>query len=185
MVCIHQANRPLRYHLPNYGWTVIFVVILVVSGCTHHGARERAQGKYAHGASSSPHMGLDSAAHYEYGKEMEGKLMLTNQQKETFNRIESEYKKMVAKKTSDIRMAEIELAELLAKEEDDREVIQEQVKTIGNLKEEMMMARIDSLLTLNALFTKDQYEQFQEILQQRMKQMVGNGMHAGGSHDGL
>ena len=103
--------------------------------------------------------------------------MLTDLQKQAFDRINADYEKMVIKKTADIRAAEIDLATFLAKEEPDRQAIQEQVQAMGKIKEDMMMARIDSLLTLKAILTEGQYDQFRELLKQRMTQTMGHGSH--------
>lgn len=171
-------SHPFRHHLQRQGGSLILFMVLVLTGCTHHG-EERDKGRFGHEPTSYGHAGTANDIHHRYSQEIEDELRLTDQQKEAFNRNKTDYKKMVVKKTADIRTAEIDLAELLAKDTHDRQAIQKQVQFIGRMKEELMMARIDSLLPLKSLLTKEQYEKFQEILQQRMKHMAGSGPHEG------
>jgi len=159
---------------PAIGMMIIFM-ILVLSGCMHHKEGEHAD--YGHDSAPYRHAGVENDGHHHFSHSMREELMLTDQQKEAFDRIEADYEKMVIKKTADVRAGEIDLAALLAKEEHDRQAIQKQVNTIGEIKKDMMMARIDSLLTLKALLTKGQYEKFREILHQRMAPMMAHSPH--------
>ncbi|HBP88895.1 MAG TPA: hypothetical protein DD706_14510 [Nitrospiraceae bacterium] len=117
--------------------------------------------------------------HHHFSGSMEEDLMLSEEQKEAFHRLRLNYDKMVVKKTAEVRTAEVDLATLLGKDEPDRQAIEEQVKSIGAIKEDMMMARIDSLLKLRGVLTKDQYEKFREILHKRMSQVEGHSPHGG------
>ncbi len=183
----YEIPHPFRYHCPQLGWSLILFFILVIGGCMHHKEHHgeaRDQPGYAHGKAMSPHeefgssrTGFQGEPHHGFSRTMEKELMLTTQQKEAFDRLETNYEKMVIRKTADIRAAEVDLAAILSKEDYDRQAIQEQVGNIAGLKEEMMMARIDSLLKLKALLTEGQYDQFQEILKQRMSQMTGHSPH--------
>lgn len=154
---------------------IIIFMILALSGCMHHGNSE--SDDYKHVGSSYGHAGLKEDGHPHFSRSMRSALMLTDQQKEAFDRIETDYEKMVIRKTADIRAGEIDLAALLGKEDHDRQAIQEQVHSIGKMKEDLMMARIDSLLTLKALLTEGQYEKFREILHERMTPMMANSPH--------
>jgi Spy/CpxP family protein refolding chaperone len=178
MACRHDVSHPFRHHFQKQKSGLILFVILAFSGCMHHGG-EQDKGRYGHEPASYRHAGTADDIHHRYSEEMEEELRLTDEQKEAFNRNKIEYKKMVVIKSADIRAAEIDLAELLAKEEFNRQAVQEQVRIVGKMKEDLMLARIDFLLNLKSLLTKDQYAQFQELLQQRMKFMVGNGPHKG------
>lgn len=182
-----KISSSFRRHLQRLGDVFILFLILVLSGCTHHKEHygdQRDQAGMAHRDMASPdrsmklpHQESRIAGHHRFSRSMEKELMLTSQQKEAFDRIETDYEKMVIKKTADIRAAEVDLANLLSQKDHDRQAIQEQVGKIAGLKEEMMMARIDSLLTLKALLTKGQYSQFQQILQERMSRLTGNSPH--------
>jgi Spy/CpxP family protein refolding chaperone len=181
MACKHDGPHPFRHHLQKFNMGFIFLMVLTLSGCMHH-AGERDHSRYGHDSASYRHGGTADDIHHRYAEEMEKELQLTDDQKEAFNRNKTEYKKMVVVKSADIRAAEIDLADMLASEKYDRRDVQEQVRVIGRMKEDLMMARIDSLQNLKSFLTKDQFDRFQELLEQRMKFMVGNGAHGGFSN---
>jgi Spy/CpxP family protein refolding chaperone len=133
-------------------------------------------GSYKH-ESDSQHATKNYGDPHHFSSSMEEELKLTDEQKEAFHRLRLDYDKMVVKKTADVRMAEVDLATLLGKDKLDRQAIEEQVKTIGAIKEDMMMARVDSLLELKGVLTEEQYGKFREILHQRMNQVEGHSPH--------
>lgn len=182
MACIHEGRRFPWQQSQGSGCMMIIFMILVVSGCAHHGESKHGDyghgsSSYGHGSTSYGHADMKKDGHHHFSRSMREELMLTDLQKQAFDRIDADYEKMVIKKTADIRAAEIDLAAFLAKEEPDRQAIQEQVQAMGKIKEDMMMARIDSLLTLKAILTEGQYDQFRELLKQRMTQTMGHGSH--------
>ena len=138
-------------------------------------------GKPSHEAykqeTASQHAPQNYVDHHNFSSSMEEELKLTDEQKEAFHRLRLDYDKMVVKKTADVRVAEVDLATLLGKDKLDRQAIEEQVKTIGAIKEDMMMARVDSLLELKGVLTEEQYGKFREILHQRMNQVEGHSPH--------
>ena len=138
---------------------------------------EKAHGTYEQESTAYRYAKQESDISHHFSGSMEEELKLTDQQKESFHRLQLDYDKMIVKKTADVRMAEVDLATLLGKDEPDRQAIQEQVKTIGKIKEDMMLTRIDSLLALRGILTKTQYEQFRNILHQRMTAGMGHSPH--------
>lgn len=164
-----------RYGI-NLGKMGILLVPLLWAGCLHHG--ESLEDDIHHRAISKSHHQSDADVPH-FSRSMEKELLLTKQQKQSFDQIKTDYEKMVLKTTAKIRSAEIDLANLLGQDDHDRKAIQAQVHDIANIREELMMARVDSLLTLKAILTRGQYRQFQETLQERMKQVAGHDFHGG------
>ncbi len=164
------------------GSLILLSMVFALSGCAHDG-KGSTDGKRSHEAykheSESQHAPQNYVDHHHFSSSMEEELRLTDEQKEAFHRLRLDYDKMVVKKTADVRTAEVDLATLLGKDEADRQAIKEQVKTIGAIKEDMMMARIDSLLKLRGVLTEDQYGKFREILHQRMTDGMGHSPHEG------
>ena len=182
MAFIPRIKNLFRHDLGISGFLILLSMVFVLSACSH-GGKSSTEGKpshesYAH-ESKSPHATSNYVDHHHFSSTMEEELKLTDEQKEAFHRLRLDYDKMVVKKTADVRTAEVDLATLLGKDEPDRQAIAEQVKAIGAIKEDMMMARIDSLLKLRSVLSKDQYGKFREILHQRMNQVEGHSPHGG------
>ncbi|MFZ1744652.1 MAG: Spy/CpxP family protein refolding chaperone [Nitrospirales bacterium] len=180
MAFIPTVKNQFRLYPGRKGSLILLSMVFALSGCAHDGKsstdEKRSHESYTH-ESESPHATSNFVDHHHFSSTMEEELMLTDEQKEAFSRLRLDYDKMVIKKTADVRTAEVDLATLLGKDEPDHQAIQEQVKTIGVIKEDMMMARIDSLLKLRGVLTKDQYGKFRELLHQRMNQVEGHSPH--------
>lgn len=180
MAFIPTEKNQFRLYPGRKGSLILLSMVFALSGCAHDGKsstdEKRSHESYTH-ESESPHATSNFVDHHHFSSTMEEELMLTDEQKEAFSRLRLDYDKMVIKKTADVRTAEVDLATLLGKDEPDHQAIQEQVKTIGVIKEDMMMARIDSLLKLRGVLTKDQYGKFRELLHQRMNQVEGHSPH--------
>lgn len=180
MTFISTVKNQFRHDPGRKGGLILLSMVFALSGCAHDGKGstddKRSHEAYKH-ESESQHAPQNYVDHHNFSSSMEEELMLTDEQKESFHRLRLDYDKMVVKKTADVRTAEVDLATLLGKDEPDRQAIKEQVKTIGAIKEDMMMARIDSLLKLRGVLTEDQYGKFREILHQRMNQGEGHSPH--------
>ncbi len=164
------------------GGLILLSMVFALSGCAHDGKssidEKRSHESYKH-KSESQYAPQNNVDHHEFSSSIEEELKLTDEQKNAFHVLRLDYDKMVVKKTADVRTAEVDLATMLGKDEPDRQALKEQVKTIGAIKEDMMMARIDSLLKLRSVLTEDQYGKFREILHQRMDQVEGHSPHGG------
>lgn len=182
MAFIPTVKTQFRHDPGRKSGLILLSMVFALSGCAHDGKsstdEKRSHESYTH-ESESQHAPQNYVDHHHFSSTMEEELMLTHEQKEAFNRLRLDYDKMVIKKTADVRMAEVDLATLLGKDKPDRQAIVEQVKTIGAIKEDMMMARIDSLLKLRGVLTEDQYGKFRELLHQRMNQVEGHSPHGG------
>lgn len=182
MAFIPTVKTQFRHDPGRMGGFILLSMVIALSGCAHDGKsstdEKRSHESYKH-KSESQHATQNYVDPHHFSSSMEEELRLTEEQKEDFHRLRLDYDKMVVKKTADVRVAEVDLATLLGKDEPDHQAIEEQVKTIGAIKEDMMMARIDSLLKLRGMLTKDQYGKFREVLHQRMNQAEGYSPHGG------
>ena len=170
-----NVKDQFRVYPREKGKIIVFFLIFALGGWAHQ--EVNAQGATEQESTVYGHAKQESDFHHHFSGSMEEALKLTDQQKEAFHGLKLDYDKMIVKKTADVRMAEVDLATLLGKDEPDRQAIQDQVKTIGKINEDMMMARIDSLLALRGMLTKPQYEQFRTILHQRMTEGMGHSPH--------
>ncbi len=100
------------------GKIIVLFLILVLGGCAHHG--EKAHGTYEQESTAYRYAKQESDIPHHFSGSMEEELKLTDQQKESFHRLQLDYDKMIVKKTADVRMAEVDLATLLGKDEPDR-----------------------------------------------------------------
>ncbi|MCW5785415.1 MAG: periplasmic heavy metal sensor [Nitrospirales bacterium] len=182
MALIPTVKNPFRHEPGRKGGLILLTMVFALSAFAHAGKgstdEKRPHEAYTH-QFESQHASQNYVDHHHFSSTMEEELKLTDEQKEAFHRLRLDYDKMVVKKTADVRTAEVDLATLLGKDEPDRQAIEEQVKAIGAIKEDMMMARIDSLLKLRSVLSKDQYGKFREILHQRMNQVEGHSPHGG------
>lgn len=122
----------------------------------HHG--------FSREAAPNPHGSED-----RFAIPMEQQLNLTEQQAAEFRNIRTAYKVMTIAKTADIRVGEVELAALLDQENPDIALIEQKVSTIGGLRKDLMMGRVESLLKLKKLLKPEQYDMFHKLLQMRME----------------
>jgi len=167
-------------------WFSVLMMSLTLASCAHHG---NSSGHYegnppgghtslsAHADPGVGQVSLSQFHHPEFSGSLEEELMLTDEQKSAFRRIETDYRKMVIQKTADIRAHEVDLARLLNEEPLDRQILEKQAQAIGDLKADLMMGRMDKLLKLKALLTKGQYEQFRDILRDRMEMVAETTPH--------
>ncbi len=106
------------------------------------------------------------------------KLHLTKSQVDVLRPVEADYKKAVIQKKANVRIAVIDLGLLIDSPEPDRGQLQTIVESIGRLKGELMMARIDAFLNVTKELTVEQQEQFSTMVHGHM---MGHG-HAGSGH---
>ena len=200
MTFISTVKNQFRHESGRKGGLILLSMVFALSGCAsgksstdgkssnesyqHESVSQHATQngeKPSHEAykheSESQHAPQNYVDHHNFSSSMEEELMLTDEQKEAFHGLRLDYDKMVIKKTADVRMAEVDLATLLGKDEPDRQAIKAQVETIGEIKEDLMMARIDSLLKLRGVLTEEQYGKFREMLHQRMNQVESHSPH--------
>lgn len=160
-----------------FRWTLLLSLfqglLIPISG---HSAEQRSNG------TPSPHYRADSTktvsnphgSDAHFSKSLERQLDLNAEQAGAFEKIETAYRVMTIRKGADIRVAEVELAALLEDEKPNLELIKQKIAAIGTLRTELMAGRVDSLLQLRSVLTKEQHDRFRHILRERMEQMTNH-----------
>ena len=108
---------------------------------------------------------------------------LTLEQEQKLRALRAEYEKDAARGEADVRVAEIDLRELLAAESPDLLRVEAQVKKVAALQGEQRFRRIRTLQAGLALLTKEQRQQLDHHLNQ-MDPMGMMGMMRGGMGQG-
>lgn len=94
---------------------------------------------------------------------LQSEIGLTDQQVAEIDKIRGEDRKAAIRRGADLRIARIELDELLAKEKLDEAAIAARVKTIGELQAQSFKARAESQLAIRRLVTAEQYQKMQHV----------------------
>ncbi len=105
-------------------------------------------------------------------------LGLDEKQKEAIKEIGTTAKKDAIRKIADIRIARIELREILDKDPVDMTAVEAKVKQMESLKTDMHMSRIKALQEIKSKLTPEQRQQFKVNLEKRL------GRHGRWRHEG-
>jgi Spy/CpxP family protein refolding chaperone len=100
---------------------------------------------------------------------------LSLEQEKRLRDLRTEFSKETARRTADIRVAEIELEALLEQEKWDLSKIEPKVKQIATLQGELRLARIKTLEAGRAVLTPAQLEKLKQV-GHRMRATGGPGM---------
>ena len=108
---------------------------------------------------------------------------LTSEQEQKLRALRADYEKDAARGEADVRVAEIDLREMLAADAPDLSRVEAQVKKVAALQGELRFRRIRTLQAGLALLTKEQRQQLDHHLSQMgsmgMRGMMGGGMGSG------
>ena len=104
-------------------------------------------------------------------------LGLDEKQKEAINEIRTSAKKEAIRKIADVRIAGIELREILDKEPVDMGAVETKLKQMESLKTDLHMLRIRTLEEIKTKLTPEQRQKFKMNLRKR------SGRHGGWSHE--
>ena len=91
-------------------------------------------------------------------------LNLDEQQKTSISEIKGRMMKEAIKRKADVRIAHIELKELLAKDPMDMKAVEAKVKQSGTLKTEMHLSHIKAMEEVKAKLTPEQKKKFRETI---------------------
>lgn len=117
--------------------------------------------------------------------EIKEELQLTKEQIEALKPFETEYRRDIIKKTTDIRVAEVELAALLDQKKPDQSALKKKLGEMGLLQNELMRYRIEALLKLREVLDEEQHERFKAMLRRRMEYFAEHRrMHGQGGMTG-
>lgn len=112
-------------------------------------------------------------AEHHLSKALRG-LNLDEQQKKMIHEIKSRIMKETIRKMADIRIARIEIKDLLLQDPADMKAVEAKVKQLGTMRTEMHLAHIKALEDIKAKLTPDQRKKFGEMM--KAGPMMG-GMH--------
>ena len=99
-------------------------------------------------------------------------LNLNEQQKTSIGAIRSGMMKETVRKTADIRIAQIELRDLLSQDPVDMKAVEAKVRQMGSLRTEMQFAHIKAMEDIKANLTPEQ--------RKKLKDMITAGLLMGG-----
>ncbi|MBI5101697.1 MAG: Spy/CpxP family protein refolding chaperone [Nitrospirae bacterium] len=117
---------------------------------------------------------MDSEHHM--AKIMKG-LNLDEQQKAFMNEIKSRMKKETIRRTADMRIVQIELKELLMKDQVDMTAVEAKVRQLETMKTEMHLSHIQAMEDCKAKLTPEQRKKFREMIEaEPMMEGMGKGM---------
>ena len=106
-------------------------------------------------------------------------LGLDEKQKEAIKDIRTSAKKDAIRKIADIRIAKIELREILDKDPVDMSAVEAKLKQMESLKTDMHMSRIKTLEEIKAKLTTEQRQKFIINLRKQFRR------HGGWRHEGM
>lgn len=108
--------------------------------------------------------------------EMKEELGLSAEQIQALAPLEKEYRKRLITNGADVRVAMIDLGDLLDQPNPDRNAIAAKVDEISGLQKQMMMYRVDTLLKLKEILNPTQYDRFRSRLRAQMEGGMGRRM---------
>jgi Spy/CpxP family protein refolding chaperone len=113
-------------------------------------------------------------------------LQLSEDQIKKFSRIRSDYRKEMIKRKANLRVAELELWELIDTKDLDMSKTEKKVKEIQAMEADLMLYRIRALEQTRKFLSDEQYERFREMGFKSMRYpMRRHGMTSGGMMRGM
>lgn len=141
---------------------VLFAVLFVMGLAVNSDAAAKESGGM-HGGMSKHDKGCGCAGSYS-PMSMFKKLGLDEKQKEAVRAIHLQTKKTMIKKAADIKVAKIELQEILSKDPVDLAAAEAAVKKIENQRTEMKMMRIKAMEEVKSNLNPEQRKKFSEMM---------------------
>ena len=142
---------------------------------TGHGMMEEYQGLMGHDKDHFKRYGdkMSQSRHYMFGRgfvnsELIAILGLDEEQVEKIKEIESNYMKTFIRSEADLKIAEIELEELLSAKQVILEKVKEKTSLIGLIHSELRFFRFKTIEDIKDLLRDDQKEQFRKLISKYM-----------------
>ncbi len=111
-------------------------------------------------------------------------LQLSDDQVAKLRKIRSDYRKEMIKRRANMKVAELELWELIDRKDLDMGKAEKKVKEISAMKADLMMYRLKALQETKKFLTDDQFEMFREMGFRTMRGMMGRHGMSGGMMPG-
>ncbi len=161
----------------------------------HQRMMEQMPGSQKEQGAEQKMMGMGSAAAESYGEgpfdieAMKERLNLTGEQMAKLKKLRSDYTKEMIKRRANLRVAELDLFELLDAKTLDMEAAEKKVKELEAGQADLWLYRIKALKETSRFLTEDQFDQFRKMGFKFMRRMMGRhgmdgGMMGGGMHGG-
>lgn len=115
---------------------------------------------------------------------LQAEIGLSDEQVAGIRKIHLEERKAAIRRNADMRIARLELQELMGAAKVDEAAVAARVKALGELQAANLKARTDSQLAIRRLVTPEQYQKMQQLRQQHMRERgvrpARERMHRGG-----
>ncbi len=159
---------------------VIFTLLFVMGLAISSGAAEKEKSGAPHDGMYKHEGGCGCGGEHPFIG-MFKKLGLDKKQMEAVREIHLATMKEVIKKKADIKIAKIELMEILSKDPVDMTAAESAVKKIEGLKTEMKMTLIKSMVEIKSNLNAEQKEKFSSMMRHMMmkREMMRHGMSGG------
>lgn len=112
---------------------------------------------------------------------MKDQLKLSDDQIQKFKKLRNDYEKESIKRGADIKIAEIELWELMDKKDLTADQIEKKVREVEGKKTDLRVYRFRHLMTLKTILSPEQFEQFRSM---GMMMFGGGGRYGMGMQGG-
>lgn len=106
-------------------------------------------------------------------------LKLNDDQVEKLKKIQSDYRKEMIKRRANLRIAMLELWELIDAKNLDMAKVEKKVKEVEAMQSDLMLYRVRTLQETRKFLTDEQYEHFREMGFKTMRRMMQHGMMGG------
>ena len=161
-------------------FVVLLTALLVMGLAIASGAAEKEKGSVPHGGMYKHEEGCGCGGPHEFGGMLK-KLGLDKKQMEAVRGIHLRTMKETIKKKADIKVAKIELFEILSKDPVDMTAAETAVKKLEALKTEMKMMHIKSMEEVKSNLNPEQKKEFSELMRHMMmkREMMRHGMRHG------
>lgn len=155
-------------------------------------AQAQMMGKPGERERMHPRMGMPGYGGGPYGRapfdiEMfQDYLQLSDEQVGKMRKIRQDYRKEMIKRRANLRVAEIELWDIIDTKDLDLGKAEKKVKEIQAMETDLMMYRIKALQETRGFLTEEQYEMFRDMGFRAMRHMSQrHGMMSGGMKGGM
>src|SRR5271157_1165408 len=153
---------------------ICLAVLFVMGLAVNSGAADKDMSSGPHGGMHKDDGGCGCGGPHSH-MAMFKKLGLDEKQKETLRQIHFRTMKDTVRKRADIKVAKIELREILSKDTVDMAAAESAVKKIEGLKAEMKMMHIKAMEEIKSNLNPEQRKKFTEMIMRQFGAMRGQG----------
>ncbi len=104
---------------------------------------------------------------------MEDKLKLSEDQKAKIHELVLSHRKDMISKNADVEIAEVELYELMQKDNPDMNAVKEKMQKIANMRADQQFSAFKLSMDVKNILTEEQWKEFKEQLKDK-RPMIGN-----------